>query len=130
MCRRRRSCTARRPTLVFLFNPFGATVLRRLLKQSRRQLAQRPGALDLLYVNNEQEGELERSRGFRRFSSARVRRSRADAIADHAILANQPDGEYACIELRRLLHLALDRLIIAVASVPCKMKIEWTSNFI
>jgi len=24
-----------------------------------------------------------------------VRRSRADAIADHKIMANQPDGEYA-----------------------------------
>lgn len=83
------------PCLVFLFNPFGAPVLRRLLKQEAADLAQRPRAFDLLYVNNEQEGELERHRGFRRLFLGQVRRSRADAIADHAILANQPDGEYA-----------------------------------
>jgi hypothetical protein len=33
--------------------------------------------------------------GFARLFKGEVRRSRADAIADHRILANQPDGEYA-----------------------------------
>jgi hypothetical protein len=51
--------------------------------------------LDILYVNNEQERVLERQAGFARMFMGEVRRSRADAIADHRILANQPDGEYA-----------------------------------
>jgi hypothetical protein len=51
--------------------------------------------VDILYVNNEHEGVLERQPGFIRLFHGEVRRSRADAIADHKILANQPDGEYA-----------------------------------
>lgn len=83
------------PCLVFLFNPFGAAVLRRVLRRISADLAQCPRPLDLLYVNNEQEGVLERQWGFRRLFLGKIPRSRADAIADHAILANQPDGEYA-----------------------------------
>lgn len=83
------------PVLLFLFNPFGAPVMRRLLKRIVRKFAHRCCQLDLLYVNNEQEGELESCAGFRRLFLGQVPRSRADAIADHAILANQPDGEYA-----------------------------------
>ncbi|HEY6487572.1 MAG: class I SAM-dependent methyltransferase [Terracidiphilus sp.] len=83
------------PCLILLFNPFGAAVLRRVLRRISADLAQRPRPLDLLYVNNEQEAVLEGQRGFRRLFLGKIPRSRADAIADHAILANQPDGEYA-----------------------------------
>jgi SAM-dependent methyltransferase len=83
------------PTLLFLFNPFGAAVMRRLLRRIAEEFSNRPGELDLLYVNNEQEGELESCRGFRRLYLGKIQRSRGDAIADHSILANQPDGEYA-----------------------------------
>jgi SAM-dependent methyltransferase len=83
------------PRVLFLFNPFGASVMRRLLSKIAKDFAGRPGALDLLYVNTEQEGVLEMQRGFTRLFGGQVRRSRADAIADHRILANQPDGEYA-----------------------------------
>ena len=83
------------PTLLFLFNPFGAPVLRRLLKRIGEEFSGRAGQLDLVYVNNEQEGELECHRGFRRLFIGQVARSRGDAIADHTILAHQPDGEYA-----------------------------------
>jgi SAM-dependent methyltransferase len=83
------------PCLAFLFNPFGAPVMRRLLTVWRKNLAGRAGQLDILYVNNEQERVLERQAGFRRLFLGQVPRSRADAIADHKILANQPDGEYA-----------------------------------
>ncbi len=83
------------PMLLFLFNPFGATVMRRFLKRVASRFAGQPGLLDLIYVNNEQEGELESVRGFERLFLGQVLRSRADAIADHAIIANQPDGEYA-----------------------------------
>jgi SAM-dependent methyltransferase len=83
------------PVLVFLFNPFAAAVLRRLLKGWRKSLAGRPQAVDILYVNNEQERELESEQGWSRLFLGKVRRSKVDAIADHKIMANQPEGEYA-----------------------------------
>ena len=82
------------PCLVFLFNPFGASVMRRLLRRLGEVFRGRPGELDLLYVNHEQEHVLEGERGFVRLFLGQVKRSRADAIADHRIMANQPDGEY------------------------------------
>jgi SAM-dependent methyltransferase len=83
------------PCLAFLFNPFGAPVMRRVLAAWKKALAGRTAQLDILYVNNEQERVLERQAGFARLFLGQVRRSRADAIADHRILSNQPDGEYA-----------------------------------
>jgi SAM-dependent methyltransferase len=81
--------------LAFLFNPFGAPVMRRLLGAWRRSFAGREGQLDLIYVNPEQERVLELEPRWVRLFLGKVKRSREDAIADHAILANQPDGEYA-----------------------------------
>lgn len=82
------------PTLLFLFNPFGATVMRRLLVRLSAAGVRPASSLDLLYMNNEQEHVLELQSGFTRLFLGQVRRSRADAIADHRIMANQPDGEY------------------------------------
>lgn len=83
------------PCVAFLFNPFGSSVMRQLLKTWSRQQEVRGGPLDILYVNNEQETVLRRQPGLVRLFVGKVMRSRADAIADHKILANQPDGEYA-----------------------------------
>jgi hypothetical protein len=83
------------PCVAFLFNPFRAPVLRRLLKSMAQSFTGREGLLDLLYANPEEEHVLEIEKGFTRMFSGQVRRSRADAIADHTILANQPEGEYA-----------------------------------
>jgi hypothetical protein len=103
------------PCLIFLFNPFGATVMRRLLavwnntlggfagisdshpsrKNKDAVRVGHPVSLDILYVNNEQESVLEGRAGWTRLFLGKVRRSRADAIADHKIMANQPEGEYA-----------------------------------
>jgi hypothetical protein len=83
------------PCVAFLFNPFNAQVMRRLLDSLAKSFASRPGQLDILYANNEQEKVLERQAGFARLFKGPVSRSRADAIADHKILANQPEGEYA-----------------------------------
>jgi SAM-dependent methyltransferase len=83
------------PCLAFMFNPFGAPVMRRLLATWRKSLAGGPGQLDLIYVNNEQERVVEMQPGFVRLFLGQIRRSPTDAIADHRILANQPDGEYA-----------------------------------
>lgn len=83
------------PVLVFLFNPFAAPVLRRLLKAWRANPGRKGRELDILYVNNEQEDVLLRERGWTRVYFGKVRRSAEDAIADYRIMANQPDGEYA-----------------------------------
>ena len=83
------------PVVVFLFNPFDAAVMRRLLKRWRAGRSGLASALDVLYVNNEQERVLEMERGWRRLFLGKVKRSEADAIADHKIMANQPEGEYA-----------------------------------
>ncbi len=85
------------PCVAFLFNPFGAPVLRRLLRVWSRGLARRAGELDILYVNNEQERVLEREPGFARLFRGQVRRSHADAVADRRILTRQPGGEYAAM---------------------------------
>ena len=87
------------PCLAFLFNPFGAPVMRRLLtawNQNRsKALVGQAASLDILYVNNEQESVLQGQAGFARLFLGQIRRSAADAIADHRIMANQPEGEYA-----------------------------------
>ena len=85
----------RGPVVAFLFNPFEAPVMRRLLKAWRKAAVGRAGRLDILYVNNEQEAVLEGERGWSRLFLGKVQRSKADAIADHKIMANQPEGEYA-----------------------------------
>jgi tRNA G46 methylase TrmB len=83
------------PCLVFLFNPFEAAVIERLLRAWRKRFAGQTAQLDILYVNNEQEGVLEAASDWKRIFLGQVRRSMPDAIADHRIMANQPDGEYA-----------------------------------
>jgi SAM-dependent methyltransferase len=83
------------PCLAFLFNPFGAPVMRRLLKAWTLARAGQNAPLDSLYVNKEQEHVLERQAGLLRLYQGKVPRSAADAIADHRIMANQPEGEYA-----------------------------------
>ncbi|HEU5458614.1 MAG TPA: class I SAM-dependent methyltransferase [Terracidiphilus sp.] len=81
--------------VLFLFNPFGSAVMRKLTERVAAQFSGRPGELDLIYVNHEQEGVLETARGFVRIFLGRVYRSSEDARADKAILHNQPEGEYA-----------------------------------
>jgi hypothetical protein len=83
------------PCVAFLFNPFGAPVLRRLLRTWSRSLANCSGQLDILYVNNEQESVLQREPGFERLFRGQIQRSHADTVADRTILKRQPGREYA-----------------------------------
>jgi predicted RNA methylase len=83
------------PTVLFLFNPFGAVVMRRLLKRLAHEFADRAGAMNVLYVNDEQAWAFEEQKGFVRLFGGKVPRSRTDTEADKRILDNQPDGEYA-----------------------------------
>lgn len=82
------------PCLAFFFNPFGAPVMKRFIRHVAFTFAERPGQLDLLYINNEQESVLEMQSGLQRMFLGPVRRSRADARADREIMSRQPDGEY------------------------------------
>jgi hypothetical protein len=81
------------PCVVFLFNPFGAPVLRRVLARWTRAFAARDDRLDMLYVNHEQEAVFQQP-GFTRLFCGQVRRSQADLVADRRILTSQPGGEY------------------------------------
>ena len=83
------------PCVAFLFNPFAAPVLRKLLRAWSRTLAQHPSQLDILYVNNEQDTVIRQTPGFTRLFRGQIRRSNQDAAADRRILTSQPGGEYA-----------------------------------
>lgn len=83
------------PCLAFLFNPFGVTVMQRVLNGWSKAFAQRAQMLDILYVNDEQVDVLAAQPGLRRLFRGRIRRSRVDVEADRLIMDNQPDGEYA-----------------------------------
>ena len=85
------------PCVVFLFNPFAAPVMKRLLARWAKTLKGRGGQIDLLYVNHEQELAIRCQPGWTRLWTGEVRRSRADAAADLKILNAQPDGEYAAM---------------------------------
>jgi hypothetical protein len=86
------------PCVAFLFNPFSGTVLRRLLRQIEAAFRERPGELDLLYVNHEFEDVLNGSSGLTQLWSGDICKSPEDERADRKILQNQPDGEYAASE--------------------------------
>ena len=83
------------PCLVFLFNPFGAPVLRRLVRLWKQKLARNAGPIDILYVNDEQRDVLSCESGFERLFRGQIRRSHADAVTDRTILTHQPGAEYA-----------------------------------
>jgi hypothetical protein len=97
------------PCVAFLFNPFGALVMRRWLRALTTAFADRAGQLDILYINNEQEAVFEERRNalarrrdraaappnLVRLFQGPIKRSRSDRLADDRILGNQPDGEYA-----------------------------------
>ncbi|HME59039.1 MAG TPA: hypothetical protein VKF63_11930 [Terracidiphilus sp.] len=68
---------------------------RRLMAAWRTDLDGTTRQLDILYENNEQVRVLERQAGFVKQFLGQACRYRADAITDHRIVANYPDGEYA-----------------------------------
>ena len=68
--------------------------MKRFVRNIAASFADRPGELDLLYVNYEQEHSIAVQRGMQRLFLGPVRRSLADTRADQLIMTNQPDGEY------------------------------------
>lgn len=83
------------PCVAYLFNPFSGAVLQVLIDHIQTSFANRPGELDLLYVNPEFEFLLYQNQGFSRLWEQRMLMSAADAAYDYAILGGESGGEYA-----------------------------------
>ncbi|GAC1363220.1 MAG: hypothetical protein NVSMB3_11620 [Acidobacteriaceae bacterium] len=79
------------PTLALLFHPFEAPLLRRLLRRFEAGFAQRPGNLDILYVNAEHASVFEHHPAFRQLWKGAVAMSTEDHIADLREIAEQAE---------------------------------------
>jgi SAM-dependent methyltransferase len=84
------------PTLIFLFHPFEAPVLKQLLRRIETQFAARSKrsaqpALDILYVNAECATVLDRNPAFTRLFLGAVKMSPEDHAADIEAIARQKD---------------------------------------
>ena len=79
------------PTVAFLFHPFEAPMLRRFLDRCKQHFAERPGALDILYVNAEHASVFNRDAAFTRMFNGLVPMSSDDHIADLAEIAEQKE---------------------------------------
>jgi hypothetical protein len=81
----------RTPTVIFLFHPFEAPVLKSFLRRIETHFAKRPGTLDILYVNAECRTVLDRHPAFTRLWDGPVSMSPEDHAADLAAIAQQKD---------------------------------------
>jgi SAM-dependent methyltransferase len=79
------------PSVVFLFHPFEAPVLKQLLRRIETQFAKRPGTLDILYVNAECRIVLDQHPAFTRLFNGPVAMSPEDHAADLAAIAQQEE---------------------------------------
>jgi len=84
------------PTLLFLFHPFEAPVLRQLLRRIESQFAARPKgsrepALDILYVNAECANVLDRNPAFAQLFLDNVKMTPEDHAADLEAIARQKE---------------------------------------
>lgn len=79
------------PTLVFLFHPFEAPVLKQLLRRIETQFAKRSGTLDILYVNAECRTVLDKHPAFTRLFNGPVAMSPEDHAADLEAIAQQEE---------------------------------------
>jgi SAM-dependent methyltransferase len=79
------------PTLLFLFHPFEAPVLKQLLRRIETQFAKRPGTLDLLYVNSECADVIDRNPAFTQLFLDSVKMTPEDHAADLEAIARQKE---------------------------------------
>ncbi len=77
------------PTLVFLFHPFEAPLLRRFLARLTQHF--HAGTLDILYVNAEHTAVFDRDQAFTRVFYGMVPMSALDHLADLAEIATQTE---------------------------------------
>lgn len=83
------------PCVAYMFNPFGGPVLKALVRHLESQFARRPGQIDLIYANDEQQEVLAVNPRWTQLWRGLVPLSPEDEAADKAILNHQPEGEYA-----------------------------------
>ncbi len=92
------------PTVAFLFHPFEAPVLRRLVARAELHFAHRPGEFDLLYVNAEHASVLDGNPRFERVFHGMLPMSAEDHLADLAEIAEQMEygstGDELCTIFR------------------------------
>jgi len=81
----------RTPTVLFLFHPFEAPVLKQLLRRIETQFADRPDTLDLLYVNAECVNVIDRNPAFKQLFLENVPMSPEDHAADLEAIARQKE---------------------------------------
>jgi len=86
------------PTLIFLFHPFEAPLLRKVLRRIESQIAEHDKAaagsqldLDILYVNAECANVLDRHPAFKRLYAGHVPMSPEDHAADLEAIAQQKE---------------------------------------
>jgi SAM-dependent methyltransferase len=79
------------PCVAFLFHPFEAPLLKRLLRRMETQFAKRPGQLDVLYVNAECAAVFDANPAFERLWFGQVAMSPEDHAADLAEIAQQKE---------------------------------------
>lgn len=79
------------PTLVMMFHPFEAPVLKRFITRLQQHFDGRRGQLDILYVNAEHASLFDRNPAFERLFNGMVPMSSADHLADLAEIAEQRD---------------------------------------
>jgi SAM-dependent methyltransferase len=92
------------PTLVFLFHPFEDPVLKSLLRRIETSFGDRPGTLDLLYVNAEHGATLDRHPAFSLLWQGQIPMSPEDHAADLEAIAQQQEygstGDELCAVYR------------------------------
>jgi hypothetical protein len=71
------------PSLLYLFNPFAAPVVERLIASIEIEFAARPGMMDLIYFNPESGHLLDAHKGFELLWTGTVAMSEEDSKADH-----------------------------------------------
>jgi SAM-dependent methyltransferase len=83
--------------LLYLFNPFAAPVIKRLIERIEVDFAGRPGMLDLIYFNPEAGELLDAHRGFELLWTGTVAMSAEDAAADYVASAEDICSVYRWI---------------------------------
>jgi SAM-dependent methyltransferase len=71
------------PCLLYLFNPFAAPVVKRLIDRLEAEFAGRPGLLDVIYFNPEAGELFDSHKGFQLLWTGTVDMSEEDTAADH-----------------------------------------------
>ncbi len=77
------------PTLVTMFHPFEAPVLRRFVARLEQHFSARPGQVDVLYINAEHAAVFDRNPAFTRLFNGMVPMSAEDHLADLAEIEGQ-----------------------------------------